>query len=226
TRRMLAVFDTKNPNVPMFFFVFDNITAKNANYKKTFLLHTVTEPTVDGKTVTEVVGNGKLVLQNVIGNNVTITKRGGAGQNYLVNKGGVNNYVQLDNQYNRDDGYWGRVEISPATGNATDQLLNVMFVCDADKSPSLKATAIDTDDVKGAVIGKVAAVFVTNATRRSTTLTFTASGSGEYIYYVSGVKAGEWTVGAGGHTQTVTATEEGGLLVFTAPAGTVTLTPQ
>ena len=226
TRRMLAVFDTKNPNVPMFFFVFDNITAKNANYKKTFLLHTVTEPTVDGKTVTEVVGNGKLVLQNVIGNNVTITKRGGAGQNYLVNKGGVNNYVQLDNQYNRDDGYWGRVEISPATGNATDQLLNVMFVCDADKSPSLKATAIDTDDVKGAVIGKVAAVFVTNATRRSTTLTFTTGGSGEYVYYVSGVKAGEWTVGAGGQTQTVTATEEGGLLVFTAPAGTVTLTPQ
>ena len=101
-----------------------------------------------------------------------------------------------------------------------------MFVCDADKSPSLKATAIDTDDVKGAVIGKVAAVFVTNATRRSTTLTFTASGSGEYIYYVSGVKAGKWTVGAGGQTQTVTATEEGGLLVFTAPAGTVTLTPQ
>ena len=226
TRRMLAVFDTKNPNVPMFFFVFDNIKAKSANYKKTFLLHTVTEPTVDGKTVTEVVGSGKLVLQNVIGNNVTITKRGGAGQNYLVNKGGVDNYVQLDNKYNRDDGYWGRVEISPATGNATDQLLNVMFVCDADKSPSLKATAIDTDDVKGAVIGKVAAVFVTNATRRSTTLTFTTGGSSEYTYYVSGVKAGEWTVGAGGHTETVTATEEGGLLVFTAPAGTITLTPQ
>ena len=226
TRRMLAVFDTKNPNVPMFFFVFDNIKAKSANYKKTFLLHTVTEPTVDGKTVTEVIGGGKLVLQNVIGNNVTITKRGGAGQNYLVNKGGVDNYVQLDNKYNRDDGYWGRVEISPATGNATDQLLNVMFVCDADKSPSLKATAIDTDDVKGAVIGKVAAVFVTSATRRSTTLTFTTGGSGEFTYYVSGVKAGKWTVAAGGHTQTVTATEEGGLLVFTAPAGTITLTPQ
>ena len=225
-RRMLAVYDTGNADVPLYFFVYDNITAKNASYKKTFLLHVAKEPTVSGKTVTAVNGGGKLVLQNVIGNNVTITKRGGAGQNYLVNKGGVNNYVQLDNKLNRDDGYWGRVEISPATGNATDQLLNVMFVCDADKSPSLKATAIDTDDVKGAVIGKVAAVFVTGATRRSTTLTFTAGGSGEYTYYVSGVKAGEWTVGAGGHTQTVTATEEGGLLVFTAPAGTITLTPQ
>ncbi len=230
TRRMLAVFDTKNPNVPMFFFVFDNIKAKSANYKKTFLLHTVTEPTVDtgAKTVTEVVGSGKLVLQNVIGNNVTITAIGGHpradgknGLNYVVNGN------QLDNKLFRDDGYWGRVEISPATGNATDQLLNVMYVCDADKSPNLTATAISTGDVKGAVIGKVAAVFVTNATRRSTTLTFTAGGSGEYTYYVSGVKAGKWNVLVGSTLiTTVTATEEGGLLVFTAPAGTITLIPQ
>ena len=198
----------------------------NANAKKTFLLHTVTEPKIDGKTVTEVNGGGKLVLQNVIGNNVTITKIGGAGKNYWINQNGQDNYVQLDNKYKRDDGYWGRVEISPATGNATDQLLNVMFVCDADKSPSLKATAIDTDDVKGAVIGKVAAVFVTSATRRSTTLTFTAGGSGEYTYYVSGVKAGNWILSVGGATKKLSATEDGGFLTFTAPAGAaITLTP-
>ncbi|MBR4336452.1 MAG: hypothetical protein IKP74_08365, partial [Clostridia bacterium] len=151
---------------------------------------------------------------------------GGAGKNYWVNKNGQDNYVQLDNSYNRDDEYWGRVEISPATGNATDQLLNVMFVCDADKSPSLRASAINTNVVKGALIGKVAAIFLIDAARRSTPFTFGVTGSGDYTYYVSGVKAGEWTVGAGGQTQTVTATEEGGLLVFTAPAGTVTLTPK
>ena len=226
TRRMLTVFDTGHPDVPMYFFVFDNITAKKATFKKTFLLHTVTEPTIDGKTVTEVNGNGKLVLQNVIGNNVTIEKIGGAGKNYWVNKNGQDNYVQLNNSYNRDDEYWGRVEISPATGNASDQLLNVMFVCDADKSPSLRASAINTNVVKGALIGKVAAIFLIDAVRRSTPFTFGVTGSGDYTYYVSGVKAGEWTVGAGGQTQTVTATEEGGLLVFTAPAGTVTLTPK
>ena len=52
------------------------------------------------------------------------------------------------------------------------------------------------------------------------------SESGEYTYYVSGVAAGNWSITAGGHKQTVTATEEGGLLVFTASAGTVTLTPK
>ncbi len=226
TRRMLTVFDTGHPDVPMYFFVFDNITAKKATFKKTFLLHTVTEPTIDGKTVTEVNGNGKLVLQNVIGNNVTITKIGGADKNYWINNNGQDKYDQLDNSYKRDDGYWGRVEISPATGNATDQLLNVMFVCDADKSPNLTASAITSDDVKGALIGKVAAVFVMNATRRSAAFSFTTTGSGEYTYYVSGVAAGNWSITAGGHKQTVTATEEGGLLVFTASAGTVTLTPK
>ena len=226
TRRMLAVFNTGHPDVPMYFFVFDNIAAKNASFKKTFLLHTVTEPTIEGKTVTEVNGNGKLVLQNVIGNNVTITKIGGEGKNYWINKKGQDNYVQLDNSYSRDDNYWGRVEISPATGNTTDRLLNVMFVCDADKSPNLKATAIDADVVKGAVIGRVAAVFVTSATRRGTTITFETTGSGEFTYYVSGVKAGEWTVAAGGKMQTVAASEDGGLLVFTASAGQVTLTPK
>ena len=139
----------------------------------------MTEPTISGNTVTEVVGNGKLVLQNVIGNNVTITKRGGPNKNYLVNNKGVDNYVQLDNAYNRDDEYWGRVEISPATGNATDQLLNVMYVCDADKNLSLKATAIETEVVKGAVFGKVVAVFVTSATRRASAFSFETTGSSD-----------------------------------------------
>ena len=116
-------------------------------------------------------------------------------------------------------------EISPNTGKTTDQLLNVMFVCDADKNPNLTATAIETADVNGAVIGKVATVFVCNSTRRSTAFTFGATGTGDLTYYVSGVKAGNWTVTVGDSVQTVRATEDGGLLVFTAPAGSVTVAP-
>ena len=235
TRRMLAVFDTNNPSVPMYFFVFDNIAAKSGSYKKTFLLHTATEPTVNQttKTVTEVVGGGKLVLQNVIGNNVTITKIGGYpdadgknGNNFNVNGKQLIDAVPGKTDEFRTDDYWGRVEISPATGNATDQLLNVMYVCDADKTLSLPATAIEADGVKGARIGNVAAVFVIAKTRRTTAFTFTSGGSGTVDYYISGVRAGTWKVTAGGSTQTVTATDDGGFLTFTAPAGSVTLTPQ
>ena len=219
-RRMLAVYDTGNPDVPMYFFVYDNIVASDSSYQKVFLLHTKTEPSISDKTVTVVNGDGKLVLQNVVGN-TTISKVGGAGHNYDV--GGT----QIATQNGEDDGYWGRAEIKTVAGNTNDVMLNAMYVCDKNKTPSGQtAAAISNNLVTGTVIGKVAAVFVNAAERRSTALTFTASGSGELTYYVSGVKAGNWTVSAGGTTQTVTATADGGLLVFTAPAGQVSLTPQ
>ena len=218
-RRMLAVYETGDNGVPMFFFVFDDITAKSANYKKTFLLHTVSEPTISGKTVTVTAGQGKLVLQNVLGGD-SITKLGGSGNNYKVNGTQI-----TPNRYELD-GYWGRVEISPNTGSATSLLLNVMYVCDTSKDPNLTAQAISGSDVKGAVIGNVAAVFISSPTRRTASFSFTAPGTGDLTYYVSGVAAGDWNVRAGGTTRTVTATEDGGLLVFTAPAGgNVTITP-
>ena len=221
TRRMLAVYDTGYASTPMYFFVFDNVTAKSANFQKTFLLHTATEPTIEGNRVSVVNGNGKLVLQNVIGNNVTISGvGGGAGYNYYVNGS------QLS-AGDRNDGFWGRVEIKPATGNATDQLLNVMYVCDTDSDRNLVASSISTAVVKGAVLGNTAAVFVTSATRRTTAFSFTATGEGYLNYYVSGVAVGTWLVTAGGKTVDYdAATSDGGLLVFSAPAGTeITLTP-
>ena len=220
-RRMLAVYDTGNPDVPMYFFVYDNVTATDTSYQKVFLLHTKTEPTISGNTVTVKNGEGKLVLQNVAGN-CSISKIGGAGHNYDV--GGT----QIATQNGEDDGYWGRAEIKTATGKANDIMLNVMYVCDGSKNPTGQtATALASNTlVTGAVIGKVAAIFVNAADRRTTALTFTANGTGDLTYYVSGVKAGTWTVVAGGVPQTVTVTEDSGLLVFTAPAGQVSLTPQ
>ena len=219
-RRMLAVYDTGNASVPMYFFVYDNITASDSSYQKVFLLHTINEPTISGKTVTVVNGDGKLVLQNVVGN-TTLSKVGGAGHNYDV--GGS----QINTLKGEDDGYWGRAEIKTVAGNENDVMLNVMYVCDKNKTPEGQtATAFSNTLITGSVIGKVAAVFVNAAERRSNALTFTAPGTGDLTYYVSGVKAGKWTVTAGGVSQTVTATEDGGLLVFTAPAGQVSLSPQ
>ena len=218
TRRMLAVFDTKTAETPLIFFVFDRITATDPSFKKTFLLHTPTEPTIDGKTVTVKNGEGKLVLQSVFGGE-TIAKIGGAGGNYVVNG------KQLAPCKNGDDGYWGRVEISPAPGNATDDLLHAIFLCDADGSPDLKATPIENGIVRGARLGSVAAVFVRDATRRSFAFDFAVPGDGTVDCYVSGVAAGEWTVTENGETRTVTATEEGGFLTFSAPAGKIALTP-
>ena len=221
-RRMLAVYDTKNADVPLYFFVFDNVTATSNSLEKVFLLHTRTEPTVSGKTVTEVNGEGKLVLQNVFGGD-SITKIGGENNNYNVN--GTQVAAKADST-SREDGYWGRVEIT-TSGAKAQEMLNVMYVSDADKNPALTTTAIETADVKGAVIGGTAAVFVTDTARRTTALTFTAPGEGDLTYYVSGVKAGRWTLIVNGQAQgRLTAGEDDGFLTFTAPAGaTITLNP-
>ena len=217
-RRMLAVYDTGNVEVPMYFFVFDDITSANKSYKKTFLLHTTAEPTISGKTVTVTSGQGKLVLQNILGGD-SITKIGGAGKNYQING------QQVAPDRYEQDGYWGRVEISPNTGTANSLLLNVMYVCDANKNPDLTAKAVTGSAVKGAVIGNVAAVFIASPTRQTATFDFTATGTGDLTYYVSGVKAGNWKITVGSSTETVAATADGGLLVFTAPAGSVTIAP-
>ena len=217
-RRMLTVYDTGSDKVPMLFFVYDNVIAKDSAYQKVFLLHTVTEPTISGDCVTVVNGGGKLVLQNVAGD-CTIDKVGGAGNNYNV---GGKQIATIKG----DDGYWGRVEVATSAGSKNDVMLNVMYVCDAEESPQITATPItDSTAATGSVIGNTAAVFVDSAERATYEFSFTASGYESLNYYVSGVAAGEWIVSVGTFTQRVTATKSSGLLTFSAPAGRVTLTP-
>ena len=213
TRRMLVVYDTKNEFIPLYFFVFDNITSASSN-KKTFLLHVPAQPTVSDKTATVSKNGGKLVLQNVVGGSTVTTVQGyrdASGTLYTA----------------ADDGFWGRVEVTTASAK-TNQLLNVMYVCDSNKNPAGQtAVEITGTGINGARIGKVAAIFVTNATRRTTQFSLTTDGTGDLTYYVSGVKAGMWVVrDANGNTQRITVSEDSGLLVFTAPAGQITLTPQ
>ena len=104
--------------------------------------------------------------------------------------------------------------------------MNVLYVTDKGQTKAAPAiTKISGTGVEGAVFGDVAAVFVTSRSSVSSSISFTASGSGNISYYVSGVSAGSWEIKVGGVSYgTATATAEGGLLTFTAPAGSVTLT--
>ena len=230
-RRMLTVY-TDNVDFPMVFFVYDDVEAKSAGFETKFLLHVNTPdaPTVSGNTVTISNGEGKLVLTCLAGSS-RIDSLGGrvydasgkydakTSSNYLVNG------VQLYDSTLKDDEAWGRVEIV-STAKAT-KMMNVIYVTDAGQTKTAPAiSSISGTNVQGGVFGNVAAVFMTSRTRVTTAQSFTVSGSGTMEYYVSGVAAGTWTVSVGGTTKTVTATEDGGLLVFTAPAGTVTITPK
>ena len=221
-RRMLV--DYWGTDSVTYFFVYDNITATDPNFKKTFLLHTPTEPTmINSKTYQVINGNGKMVLQNVVGNNVTITPRGGENQNFLTNYNGANNYVQLATKNGEDDGFWGRLDVSPATGNATDRMLNV--ICISSKNTAVPtATDISTSVVAAAQIGNAAAAFVKDSSPRTSSFSFTTTGTTELDYFISGVAKGTWTVKRNGTTLgTFEAT--GGLLFFEADPGTIQLIP-
>ena len=217
-RRMLAVFDTQNPNVPLYFIVYDNVVGTNSSDRATFLLHTKSDPTISGNTVSAFAGTGKLILQNIVGGD-KIEKIGGTDKNYVVNGS------QVATQNGEDDGYWGRVEISPENSSKNDVMLNVMYVTDTSNKTLTKATKITGDKVAGATIGNTAAVFVEESVKYNQAFSFTTTGATNLNYYISGVKAGAWMVTVGSTTLVVNATEEGGLLTFNAPAGTVTVTP-
>ena len=237
-RRMLTVY-TGDEEFPMVFFVFDDITSVNKSYKKRFLLQisskqapTIGEDSYGNGTVITENGDGRLILTS-LSDNVSINPQGGrnTGDTYDASKS--HNYLiegrQCIPQSNRaDDGHWGRVEIEYTKDEKDATFLNVITVTDKgnETMPSVRVTTAE-NGLTGGVFGKsIAVLFATSRERATTEMSCTTKGDGKMSYYVSGVAAGNWTVSVDGQTVgTYSATEDGGLLTFEAPAGSVTITP-
>ncbi len=220
-RRMLTVY-TDNPDFPMVLFVYDDITSDLASYKKTFLLQISSKnaPMINGNTVTTVNGEGRLVLTSLT-DGVTIEGIGGEGKRQYING------MECISEAGTTDGHWGRIEISHPTDSKDDTFLNVLYVTDAGNKTEAPAIAkITGEGVTGSVFGNVAALFATSRERNTAVLSASVSGSGDITYYVSGLYDGSWMVSVDGKSVgKFTATEEGGMITFTAPAGNVVITP-
>ena len=106
--------------------------------------------------------------------------------------------------------------------------MNVIYVTDKgnENMATVRGTASENGLTGGVFNKSIAALFVTSSERATSTVSCKTFGSGTMSYYVSGVEAGEWSVTVGGKSiGTFTATEEGGLLTFSAPAGVVEISP-
>jgi hypothetical protein len=225
--RSMIFMPTGNINFPAVFIVADKIVSARPAFKKTFVLHSMQEPEVNGNVTVirrDTDGyNGKLTNQTLSPANVTVTKIGGPGRQWFI--GGTN--YNPNNVTDNDMSYgWGRVEISPSRQSREDYFLNVMYVSDADNRAALqRAQLIETDTLIGARIFDRVAVFNKNAVRHGGTLTFTVPGSGGVKVAVAGLAAGQWTVrSGGGEIARQVATADGGIIYFSAPSGTLTLT--
>ena len=233
-RRMLTVY-TGDAEYPMVFFVYDDISSVNASYAKRFLLQISSKsaPVIDADAKTIVTENegGRLVL-TCLSDNVKITGVGGRNsgtynatksQNYLINGNQL-----VPQSETADDKHWGRVEIESTSSGTGASFMNVLYVTDAGNTDmaTVKDTASENGLTGGVWGNKIAALFATSRTEAKTSLSCKTTGSASMDYYVSGLAAGKWKVEVNGKTVgTFEATEEGGLLTFEAPAGTVTISP-
>ncbi len=231
-RRMLTVY-TGDEEFPMVFFTYDDISSKSKSSEKRFLLQITSKeaPTIDGDTVITENGEGRLVL-TCLSDNIVINGVGGRNdgaysaaksQNYLING------KQLEPlQDNLDDGHWGRVEVVYDASSNDATFFNVMYVTDKGNDNMAEIDDIDDDNVVGAVFeDKVAALFVTSRERVSSDISYKISGRSKAVTnYVSGVAEGKWNVTVDGkEIGCFEVTAEGGILVFTAPAGAVVVSP-
>ena len=228
--RSMLFMPLEDEEHPAAFVVFDQVTTENKDAKKTFMLHMQEEPEVNGNVSIikrQADGyNGMMTNQTLLPASPKIEKIGGKDKEFWM---GDRNYAlkaTINNETSLEAG-WGRIEISPQTGNNTDYFLNVMYVNDADKELALeKAELIENDAVAGAKIFNRVAVFNKAKTRIENSVSFDVAGSeSDLKVNVAGLKAGTWTVKVNGtEVATQVASEDGGIIYFTAPAGKYELT--
>ncbi|MBE7026681.1 MAG: hypothetical protein E7410_03865 [Ruminococcaceae bacterium] len=143
---------------------------------------------------------------------------------YVKDKNTIGRVVNPNNSL---EAGWGRVEIMPQTTSNIDYMLNVMYVGSADDNSALQqATLIETDAFAGAKIFDRVAMFSKAKARVTDTVSFTVPGSEQALKVnVAGLCAGTWDITVNGNkVDTQIASEEGGIIYFTAPAGSYTIT--
>ncbi len=172
---------------------------------------------------------GRLITKTLLPEEPTYRYIGGDGKRFWVN--GSNPGSENPTKHPVGEIGWGRVEISPSTPRKTDSFLNLMCVTDAKDENgkyttdrSVESTLICCETHEGAVCLGSCVMFGVSPERVSSPVSFTLEASGTLSYYVTGLCAGVWCVSVDGKEQSVKVTEQGGIAVFDAPAGNITLT--
>lgn len=223
--RSMLFINTNDTDHPGVMVVMDKVVSTDKSFKKTWLLHMQEEPQVNGnKTIvtrTDYNNNGRMVVETLLPKNASITKIGGEGKEYFMND--MNYSLQAAKRPDTTlESGWGRVEVSPKEASKEDYFLNVLTVSDADtQALDIESKLIEGDNYAGAVFGNYAAVFAKDSKDKiSDSLSFNLSGNGDIKVFVAGLSAGTWSING---LETQIATEEGGCIYFTVPAGRVEL---
>ena len=113
---------------PGYFVVFDRVTSLRAEYRKTWLFHSINEPSVDGTLFRVDEGRGRLLARSFLPKKAKIEKIGGAGHEYYYRP-----YYAAGINYTGDSsGYKGKwhIEVHPGSPRKTDYFLHLIQVGD------------------------------------------------------------------------------------------------
>ena len=220
----LNLFDETYPAALI---VLDNITAKDAAFKKSWLLHTQEEPEVSGNMTkaakTDLSNSGRLINETIYPKNAVIEKIGGKGKEWYY--GGWNYGAGLKSVV-QEAGAW-RVEISPKTASKQDYFLNVIQLSENDDTiEPLKTELIRDDDMYFGLKIKDRAVFMKKDNKLEIDdVSVSAEGDGKIMYIIDGLREGKWTVtDSNGNSVAECMAEKGHhVACFTAGAGAYNL---
>ncbi len=221
----LNFFDEEYPGALI---VLDNITSTDASFRKSWLLHSEEEPQTEGTRTTvqrtESGYHGKLVNDTLLPQNPQITKVGGAGHEF--ESGGIN-WKAVPKTKTTEAGKW-RIEVSPRTAAKNDVFLNVLQVSDSQKNlPPLEVQLVENNEqfVGVQIKNRVAYLAKGDVPVSGSFSVKTQNAQGSFLFTVTGVQAGKWTVkNAQGNTLQTCETAEGrNVITFSASAGEYTL---
>jgi hypothetical protein len=227
--RSFVFLNLRDAEHPAALLVFDRVTAAQPEFRKSWLLHSINEPRVEGATTTiaraEDGYNGKLVNTTLLppeGDREIVTI-GGPGHEFWVDD---RNYPQgYRRPGSHEPGAW-RIELSPTQPSQTDLFLNVLQVMDAVGGPEpLPGRLTETDQFAGATIVDRAVFFSRSGQRVGEPFTLDLPGrDGAWSCLITDVAGGNWRV-EGPVTLDLKATADGGCLYFRGPGGSYRLAP-
>lgn len=230
-QRSFVFLNLKDANHPAALVVFDKVSASDAGFRKTWLLHSQSEPDISGDTAvirrTEwdynhtYQYNGKLINRTLLPANATLAKVGGSGNEFSVN--GTNYPIQPEADYSTEEAGAWRLEVSPSAASETDLFLNVMQVMDAGSAlPALPTTAIESPLLAGVQIRNRVVLFSRSGQPLGGLVTVELPAyRASMQVLVTDLQEGNWTVrkrGAGGPIEDAV-NAEAGTLYFVASGG-------
>jgi hypothetical protein len=224
--RAMVLLNHRQPVYRASMVVFDRVEASNPSFRKTWLLHAIQPPTLDGRTITVVRNEkpygGKLIVASLLPERASLAVVGGPGRTFWVESTRTN--YQPTKPRPPETGAW-RVEVSPDVPAARDQFLHVLTATQAATAGGPSVERVTSPSVTGARVLDRVVLFGANGDllRRAG---FTAPGAGGLRFLVCDLQPGRWTARRNGGAAPVASAVVGAAgrcFSFSGPGGTYEL---